>query len=125
MKFTSEKIHTIIGLIVGVVLILAPGVFSFANNQAASMSAIWIGIFLILSELVTTSPYSLAKLVPMKIHTYIDVATGFLLLLSPWLFNFMAFDDYAQWVPHVVVGLIVIGYALLAHPSERRIHAIS
>lgn len=120
-----EKIHTIIGLIVGVVLILAPGIFSFANNQAASMSAIWIGIFIILSELVTTSPYSLAKLIPMRIHVYIDIATGALLLLSPWLFGFMSFSDYAQWIPHVVVGLLIIGYALLAHPSERRIHAIS
>jgi hypothetical protein len=120
MGVISTKAHTVIGLIVGVLLIFASSIFGFTDNMAASMVALWVGIFIIVSELVTTSPYSPLKLVPMKAHIVIDVVTGVFLLLSPWLFSFMDNDQLNQWVPHVVVGLLVVGYALLTNTADAR-----
>lgn len=115
MRFLSMKVHTIIGLVVGVVLLLAPSIFGLGSNQAATTVPIIVGIFIIVNELITTSPLSPLKLVPMRIHLLIDYVTGLFLALSPWLFGFMGADTN-MWLPHVVVGLLVVIYALLTNP---------
>lgn len=115
MKFISSKVHTIIGLLVGIVLLLAPTLFGFTDNQAASMIPMYVGIFIIVSELVTTSQLSPLKLVPMRVHLVLDYLTGIFLALSPWLFGFSNASANA-WVPHVVVGILVVGYAAFTNP---------
>lgn len=116
MRILSSKVHTIIGLLVGVVLLLAPTLFGFTDSATASMVATYVGIFIIISELVTTSRMSPLKLVPMRVHLVIDYLTGIFLALSPWLFGFSSAPANA-WVPHVVVGILVVGYALLTSPA--------
>ena len=118
MKVISVKLHTIIGLIVGSALVVAPWLFGFANiGGAAVMIPIYVGIFIILSELTTTSPISLVHLVPMRIHVILDVITGLFLLASPWLFGFVD-QPVNAWLPHVVVGLMIVGYALMTRVSD-------
>ena len=117
MRFLSSKVHTIIGLLVGMILLFAPQLFGFSDNQVATMVPIYVGIFIILSELVTTSVISPIKWVPMRIHLVIDYITGAFLALSPWLFGFA--DEPANvWVPHLIVGILVIGYALVTNPNS-------
>ena len=124
MKLISTKAHTIIGLIVGVVLLFAPSIFGFDDNNAATTVATVVGIFIILNELVTTSPYSPFKLVPMKVHIVLDVVTGLFLAASPWLFSFANNDEPSQWVPHLVVGIMVAGYALVTSTSDDRTKSV-
>lgn len=123
MGIISTKAHTIIGLIVGFILIFAPNIFNFADNSVAAATSLWVGIFIVLSELITTSPYSPLKLVPMKAHIAIDVVTGLFLAVSPWLFNFMDGTQNNQWVPHLIVGIIVVGYALLTSTADSTVRA--
>lgn len=118
MGVISTKAHTIIGVIVGVLLIAAPYIFGFADVAAAATVPVIIGIFIIINELITTSPVSLVKLVPMRVHIVIDVITGIALALSPWIFQFMDSENPIQWVPHVVVGALVAGYALLTSTAD-------
>lgn len=113
MKFISSKVHTIIGLVVGVVLLLAPQMFRFDDNQAATLITMGVGFFIIISELVTTSRMSPLKLIPMRIHLILDYVTGIFLILSPWLFGF----SEEVWVPHVIVGILTVGYAAFTNPS--------
>ena len=116
MKFLSSKVHTIIGLVVGMALLFAPQLFGFNDNQTATLVPIYVGIFIILNELITTSVISPIKLVPMRIHIILDCITGAFLALSPWLFGFA--DEAANvWVPHLIVGILVIGYALMTNPD--------
>jgi hypothetical protein len=120
MKFLSTRTHTIIGLIVGAALIVAPWLFGFADNGgAAVMVPIYVGIFILLSELTTTSPLSIVKLVPMRAHIMMDVLTGLFLLASPWLFGFNDLEANA-WVPHVVVGVMIVGYALVTRTTDEK-----
>ena len=117
MRFLSTKVHTIIGLLVGVILIFSPALFNFYDTVAA-MIPLWVGIFIVLNELITTSPYSPLKLVPMKVHIVIDVITGAFLFLSPWLFSFMDAGSPKEWLPHIVVGIMIIGYALVTTTAD-------
>ena len=120
MQFLSTKTHTIIGLIVGAALIVAPWLFGFADEGGAAMMVpIFVGIFILLSELTTTSPLSAVKLVPMRVHIMMDVLTGLFLLASPWLFGFKDLEANA-WVPHVVVGVMVVGYALVTRTTDEK-----
>jgi len=120
MKFLSTRTHTIIGLIVGAALIVAPWLFGFADEGgAAVMIPIFVGVFILLSELTTTSPISAIKLVPMRIHIMMDVLTGLFLLASPWLFGFNDLEANA-WVPHVIVGVMIVGYALVTRTSDEK-----
>lgn len=120
MKLLTSTSHTIIGVVVGLALVVAPWLFGFSNvGGAAVMVPIYVGIFILLSELTTTSPASPLKLVPMRIHIVMDVLTGILLFASPWLFNFAHLSANA-WVPHVVVGILVVGYALVTKTSDEK-----
>lgn len=118
MKLFNARTHTVIGLVVGVALLIAPWLFGFADiGGAAVTTPILIGIFIILNELITTSPLSLIKVVPMRVHVMIDILTGGLLALSPWLFGF-ADNEINAWLPHVIVGILIIGYALATNTND-------
>lgn len=119
MKIISAKVHTIIGIVVGIVLLLAPTLFGFENNTMATLVPRIIGGFIILNELITTSPLSVVKLVPMKVHIVLDCLTGLVLGLSPWLFGFSSAPANA-WAPHVLVGVLVIGYALMTNTADSK-----
>ena len=118
MQFISPKVHSIIGLVVGIALLFAPSIFSFSDLGGA---AVWlpriIGVIVILSELTVRGNFMNQGFVPMKIHVMTDVAMGTLLFASPWLFGFI--DQSANgWVPHVVVGIAMVGYALMTQTNE-------
>jgi hypothetical protein len=117
MKIISSRTHTYIGAVVGIALIVAPWLFQFDEIDAAKWSAIGVGIFILINEAVTTSPASPLKIVPMKIHVMLDVVTGIFLLATPFLFQFSD-EDANAWVPHIVVGLLIAGYALATDTSD-------
>lgn len=118
MKLLSPKVHTIIGLVVGAALLVAPWLFMFNDVGGAAVTVpLVIGVFIILNELITTSSASPVKLVPMRIHIILDVLTGIVLAASPWLFGF-ADEKTNAWLPHVIVGIAVIGYALVTKTND-------
>jgi drug/metabolite transporter (DMT)-like permease len=117
MKLISSKTHTYIGWVVGVVLVVAPWIFQFDEVSPAKWSAILVGLFIIVNEAVTTSPSSPMKIVPMRVHIMLDVVTGIFLALTPFLFQFSD-EDANSWVPHIVVGILIAGYALVTDTSD-------
>ncbi len=116
MRFLSTKAHTIIGLIIGVLLLFAPSFLGFIDNTAATTVAQLVGIFIILSELVTTSQFSLLRLIPMRAHLILDYIIGIFLAISPWVFGFANAPSNA-WAPHLIVGILVVGYALMTNSA--------
>ena len=117
MKVISSRVHTYIGALVGVVLIVAPWILQFDDVEPAKWSAIGVGAWVLVNELVTTSPAAVLKIVPMRMHLALDVLTGIFLLATPFLFSFSD-EDANIWVPHVVVGVLIAGYALVTDTSD-------
>ena len=118
MKFISPRAHSIIGTLVGLALIVAPNIFGFSDvGGAAVMVPRVIGIIVILSELTVQGSFSRMGFIPMKMHLVLDVLMGALLALSPWLFVFSDTETNA-WVPHLVVGLVMIGYAVVTRTNR-------
>ena len=113
MKRISSRTHGVLDYVVGVLLILAPFLFGFADNPAARNVAWFVGAGLLLYSLITAYELSIAKIIPYRIHLGLDLVAGVLLALSPWLFGFA---DRIVW-PHLVVGLAEIGVALMSRSS--------
>lgn len=122
MKVLSARLHSIIGVIVGVALLLAPNVFAFSDvGGAAVMVPRVLGVLIILSELFVRGSFSNMGVVSMRTHVVLDVIAGLLLALSPWLFGF-ADEKVNAWLPHLVVGLAVVGYALITRTEAEDAH---
>lgn len=118
MKFLSPRVHTIIGFIVGIALLVAPNLFGFSEVGGAAVTIPRIlGVIIILSELTVRGSFSGMGVVPMKLHIAMDVIMGAFLAASPWLFGF-ADEEANAWVPHLVVGLAIVGYALVTRTDD-------
>ena len=108
MRIFSTKLHGFLDYLVGVLLMVSPWMFGFADGGAAQWVPVLLGAALIVYSLMTDYELGLVKVIPMKVHLGIDVASGVVLVLSPFIFGFAA----AVFLPHLIFGLIEIGAGL-------------
>jgi hypothetical protein len=111
------RVHGIIDYLTGVLLIAAPFIFGFADGTAAQWLPMLLGAVTIAMSLLTRYELIIAKVIPLRVHLVVDVATGLLLAAAPWLFGFA---DRIWWP--LLVGLMEIAVPLL---TRRRPDAIS
>lgn len=118
MRRIPTRIHGILDYLVGALFIAVPWLLGFERGGAETIVFVALGTGAMLYSLVTDYELGAVRLMPMRTHLMLDVGSGVLLALSPWLFGF------AEYVrdPHLVLGLFEIGVALLTHPrpAERR-----
>lgn len=100
----DTRTHGYIDYITGVLLLVAPYLFGFATGGIEQWLPQLIGAAIIVMSLLTRYELSAAKIIPLKAHLGVDMATGALLAVSPWLFGFA---DLIWW-PHLLVGLMEI-----------------
>ena len=108
MRFIPTKTHAVLDYLTGVLLIVAPWLFGFAESAAATWVAVVFGLGLIGYSLFTDYELAASRRIPMGVHLALDAASGAFLLVSPWL---LGFAPVIAW-PHVVIGLLEIGSAL-------------
>ena len=113
MKHINSRAHGVLDYVVGVLLIIAPYLFGFADDEPARNAAWIVGGGSLLYSLFTAYELSIAKVIPYRVHLGLDIAAGIFLAASPWL---MSFSDRVV-APHLVVGLLEIGVALLSRPA--------
>ena len=104
MRVIPTRTHGILDYLVGVVLIIAPWLFGFSDGGPEMWVPIILGAGLILYSLLTNYELGVARVIPMSTHLLLDIASGIVLAVSPWIFGFA--DEI--WWPHVVVGILEI-----------------
>lgn len=109
MEIIPTKVHGILDYLTGILLILAPWLFRFADGSAAQWVPIALGAVVIIYSLITDYEFGLVGVIPIPVHLVLDVGGGILLLASPWLFGF---SEGIAW-PHVTVGLMEVAVAVL------------
>ncbi len=108
MRFMSTRMHGAADYVVGILLIVSPYLFGFANGGAAQWLPMLLGAGVIIYSLMTRYELGIIPVIPMPAHLCLDAAGGLLLLVSPWLFGFA--DQV--YLPHVIIGLVEIGAAV-------------
>lgn len=109
MRFISTRTHGVLDYLMGALLIVAPYLLGFADGTAAQWIPQILGAVMIGMALLTDYELGAVRMVPMPVHLFLDVASGALLAISPWLFGF---SDRVFW-PHLILGLIAIGGGLM------------
>ena len=118
IRVIPTRVHGILDYLGGIVLILAPNIFGFTENDDATWVARIIGIALIVLALLTRYELGVLKVLPMSLHLWIDVLASIFLAASPFLLGFSD-EDANVWVPHVVVGLLYLVISLMTETVPR------
>ncbi len=116
MSIISTKTHGILDYLTGIVLIIAPWVFNFSESGSATAVSITFGAIMIMGSIMTRYEVGAVPLIPMRAHLLIDILSGIVLALSPWLFKF---SDYV-YLPHLLIGLMEVTVALLTAKEPSR-----
>lgn len=103
------KIHNILDYVAGVLLLFVPALFGFSEIDAARNLFIFAGVFLIAYSLITKYYYSLLKIIPLGVHMALDVASGVVVMLAPWVLGYRDLLTGGQEIVHYVLGVGVIG----------------
>lgn len=116
MRFVSTRVHGVLDYLTGALLIIAPWLFGFANGGAAQWVPVVLGAGIIVVSLLTAYEWGIVRTIPMPVHLGIDLASGALLAVSPWLFGFAPL----VWLPHFLVGLLEVGASLITQTTPDR-----
>ena len=108
MRFMNTRTHGMADYLVGIILIIAPYILGFADGTAAQWVPQFLGLVAIGGALLTDYELGAVRVIPMPVHLGIDIASGVLLALSPWLFGF---SERVLW-PHLLLGIMEVGVAL-------------
>ncbi len=109
MRFIPTRVHGMLDYLVGALLIAAPWLFDFDRGGAETWVPVLLGAGAIVYSLFTDYELGAVRRLSMPTHLRLDLGSGILLALSPWLFGF---SEYV-WEPHLIVGLIEIGTSLM------------
>ena len=110
MKFIETKTHAFLDYSVGILLIVSPWLFGFYENGIESWIPIFLGASAIFYSLFTNYEWSLKRVILFRTHLVLDILSGILLAISPWLFQF---EDLVFW-PHLIIGLMEIVVAVFS-----------
>ncbi len=113
MRFIPTRIHGMLDYGAGLLLIVAPWLFGFADDGAETWIPVILGIGAIGYSLFTDYELGVVRTLPMATHLMLDIASGIVLAVSPWIFGFA--EDV--WVPHVILGLLEIGAGLMTRTT--------
>lgn len=119
MRQIGTKTHGYLDYIMGLLLIVAPWLFGFANDGAATWVPVILGISTIIYSLVTKYELGVYPMISMRTHLAIDLVSGILLAVSPWLFGFAGY----VWAPHLVLGIAEIGASLMTKKNPSILHS--
>jgi hypothetical protein len=111
----GTKTHGIIDYLTGAILIIAPYVFGFATGGIEQWLPQLLGTVTIVMRLLTRYELSISKIIPLQVHLAVDVLSGIVLAVSPWVFGFA---DVIWW-PHMLVGLMEVVVPLITKRDSR------
>jgi len=109
MRFIPTKVHGVMDYIMGILLIASPWLFDFNRGGMETWIPVILGVGALVYSVMTDYELGLTRTLTMPTHLTLDLVSGILLAVSPWIFGFA---DYV-YLPHLVLGIIEIGVSLM------------
>lgn len=111
MKIINTKIHGFHDYFTWILLLVSPWMFKFANGKIEMWIPLVMGFTTLMLSLLTDYEFGLFRIIPMKAHLAVDIATGLFLVISPWMLGF----SERVYVPHVFIGAFQLIVAFVSH----------
>lgn len=112
----DTRTHGILDYATGALLLAAPYLFGFATGGIEQWLPQHLGAMTIAMSLFTDYELSISRAIPLRVHLGMDMVSGALLAVSPWLFGFAGLI----WWPHLLVGLVEIVVPMLTRRTPAR-----
>lgn len=111
--FISTAVYGVLNYIIALTLIATPWLFDLVHvSNAALFLPIYIGWLQLIMAIFSRSEMGFIKQFPLTIHNVLDVAMGFVLMVSPWLYVYSP----KVW-PEVILGAILFCMGLFTKKS--------
>jgi hypothetical protein len=104
------KMHAMLEPFMALLIIASPWIFGFSDVDSATTLAIVVGLAMLVGGAITRWRWSLAKVLPLRMHMMTDIALGALLILSPFIFGFSDEGGATRWA--IIVGALELVTAL-------------
>lgn len=121
--FIPTAFYGVLNYILSLTLIASPWLFGYADvSSAALLLPIYIGWLQLIMAIFVDNETGFVKQFPMQMHLVLDVVMGFIIMVSPWLWNFSS----KVFLPQLLMGLLLFCMGLFtkkspfttkAHPS--------
>jgi hypothetical protein len=118
MRFIPTRAHGVLDYLVGILLMASPWLFGFGAGGAETWLPVVLGAAALIYSVFTDYELGLVRKIPMPVHLTLDLLSGALLAVSPWLFGFAN----RVWAPHLIIGLFEIGASLLTRTQPATVH---
>jgi len=119
MKIIPKFYHGVVDYLSGLLLLLAPNLFGFADMSGP---VTWIprmvGIVILLQALMTNYELGVMKLIPMTMHLTADYVIGAFLMVSPFVFGISGRSMTAT-VVILLVGISGLLATVMTEPRGR------
>jgi len=109
MKKMRTRTHGYLDYLVCALIIITPWLLGFNDVGPSTLVLVFVGLGILIYSLMTDYELGIAKKISMRSHLTLDILSGLLLAVSPWLFGFA--DEVST--PHVMMGIIFISMALV------------
>src|SRR5918994_6875704 len=104
------KMHAMLEPFMAILIIASPWIFGFSDVDSATTLAVVVGLVMLVGGAITRWRWSLAKVLPLRMHMMTDLALGALLILSPFIFGFSDEGGATRWA--IIVGVLELMTAL-------------
>jgi hypothetical protein len=118
MRFIPTAIHAASDYVLGVALLALPWIW-MEESPVGAWIPIALGAVILVQAVMTDWELSLAKVVPVPMHLTMDAVLGIALAASPFVL------DYWEeiWIPHVLIGAMMVGAAAFTRTRREAIPA--
>ena len=104
--FISTAVYGVLNYIISIALIASPWLFGlFSVSSAAFLFPLYIGWLQLIMAIFVDNETGFVKQFPMQIHLALDVAMGFILMVSPWIYSF---SSKIYWPELLFGGLLFL-----------------
>jgi len=111
------RAHQAIEPFAALLLIAAPWIFGFSDNDTATTLSVIAGIVVLVTGMTTRWRMSLVKLIPLRTHFMMDVGLGIALIALPFIAGFSDHGGATRFF--VIAGALELGTALMTRWDAR------
>jgi SPW repeat len=105
------RAHQALEPFAALVLIAAPWIFGFSDNDTATALSVIAGAVMLVTGMSTRWRMSLVKLIPLRTHFMMDVGLAVALIVVPFIAGFSDHGGATRFF--VIAGVLELGTALM------------